>query len=316
MTHPPLRLSSAEIAVSLLMFTGQIEGMAIHFDTPIPPPSGPRRTLILHSRGTEELHSARLLYSRARDRLGCLTEHRLDSPHAPWWVYPPTATGVEPRCPYERVRSADTEVLARDALASAVRAFNLLEDLPEADDAHQLIHETGMFVSRHFGCKIRLVNGLWRWECPVIIAHLRLGQSIGYTAARICSICRESIMSERCPHMPNHLYSVVVEDTSRCPCGSRGCTDHELGTVIEVEPISLTEEADSLDEISWVARPRDPLARIEAICYSSEQIAILMGAEIPSGVRMIECLHCRQACTGLWNFETFGKLLKLRPSSQ
>jgi len=37
--------------------------------------------------------------------------------------------------------------------------------------------------------------------------------------------------------------------------------------------------------------------------------ASLMRAKIPADIRTIECFHCRQACTGLWDFETFGKLL-------
>jgi hypothetical protein len=93
MKRRELRATSAEIAISLLMFTGQIEGMALHYDTPIPPPKGPQRTLILHNRGVEQLHTAKTLFSKAYDQLGCPRHHRLDSPHAPWWVYKPTRPG-------------------------------------------------------------------------------------------------------------------------------------------------------------------------------------------------------------------------------
>lgn len=308
MKHRPLRLTSAEIAVSLLMFMGRIEGMALHFNTPIPPRSGPRRMQMLHSRGIEALNLAKLLYSRTRDRVGCLEVHGLDSPHAPWWVYPPTIVGDGARCPNGRM-NRDAESLGRDALASAVRTFNLLEDMPEADDAHRLIHEIGMYVSCHFGCKINLRDGLWRWECPVTIAHLRLGQSVGFTAPRICSICRQNIMSDQCSHLPSQIYEVQVVDASRCPCGTNDCRSHMEGDILTVYPKSLVQEADSLDDISWVPRPRDPLARIEAISYTPEHMAIIMRSEIPSSVRTIECFHCRQACTGLWDCEVLGELL-------
>jgi hypothetical protein len=308
MKHRPLRLTSAEIAVSLLMFTGRIEGMALHFNTPIPPRAGPRRMQMLHSRGIEQLNLAKLLYSKTRDRVGCLEVHGLDSPHAPWWVYPPTIVGDGARCPNGRM-NRDAESLGRDALTSAVRAFNLLEDMPEADDAHRLIHEIGMYVSRHFGCKINLRDGLWRWECPVTIAHLRLGQSVGFTAPRICSICRQNIMSDQCSHLPSQIYEVQVVDASRCPCGTNDCHSHMEGDILTVYPKSLVQEADSLDEVSWVPRPRDPLARIEAISYTPEHMAIMMRSEIPSSVRTIECFHCRQACTGLWDCEVLGELL-------
>ena len=212
------------------------------------------------------------------------------------------------RCPNRRI-NRDAESLGRDALTSAVRAFNLLEDLPEADDAHRLIHEIGMFVSCHFACKINLRDGLWRWDCPVTIAHLRLGQSVSFTAPRICSICRQNIMSGQCPHLPNQVYEVQVVDASRCPCGTDDCHSHMAGDILNVYPTSLAQEADSLDEISWVPRPRDPLARIEAVSYTPEHMAMMMRTKMPSSVRAIECLYCRQACTGLWDCEVLGELL-------
>lgn len=309
MSRSKRRFTSAEIAISLLMFTGRIEGMALHFNMPLPPPTGPQRSAFLHARGTKELLAAKSRLSEALNRVDCRIQHRLDSPHAPWWVYPPTITEGTAPCSSSRPQDAVTEALARDALSGAVRAFNLLEDLAEADDAHRLIHESGMFVSRHFDCKIELQDGLWRWRCPVIISHLRFGQSVGFTAPRVCSICRENIVSERCPHMPNQIYRVTVEDPEHCPCGSRNCSLHKAGSIIEVYPTSLIEKVDSLSEISWVARPRDPLARIRSISYTPEQMSLFMRAEIPSNIRTIECLHCRQACTGLWEFDTVRQLL-------
>ncbi len=303
-----LHLTSAEIAISLLMFTGRIEGMALHFNTPIPPQSGPRRRQMLHSRGTEQLQLAKRLYSKTRDQTGCLKVHGLDSPHAPWWIYSQTIVGDGARCT-NGTANKDAESSGREALKSAVRAFNLLEDMPEADDAHRLIHEIGMFVSRHFGCMINSQNGLWRWECPVIIAHLRLGQSVGFTAFRICSICRQDIMSDLCSHLPGQAYDVQVVDSSRCPCGTNDCHNHTEGDMLRVHPTSLVEEADSLDEISWVPRPRDPLARIEAISYNSDQLGLMMGTEMPGNVHTIECVHCRQGCTGLWESEVLGAML-------
>lgn len=306
-----LHLTSSEIAISLLMFTGRIEGMLLHFG-PILPPAGSRRSLALQALGAKELRSAKSLYSKAQDRLGCPIKHHLDSPHAPWWFYPPITTSSAISCPYAGRRGGKAGQLAREALSSAVRAFNLLEDFPEADDAHRLIHEVGMFVSHHFGCEIVLRDGLWRWSCPVTLSHLRFGQSAGFTAKRICSICREGIMSERCPHMLNQIYKVTVEDAARCPCGSENCTEHQVGDVIEVFPTIIIDEGD-LEEASWVARPRDPLARIRSISYTAEQISSLMGgAEVPPDMHVIQCFHCRQVCTGLWDFETLGKLLKAR----
>jgi hypothetical protein len=311
MSQSAHRFTSAEIAISLLLFTGRIEGMALHYNVPLPPPTGPERSTFLHALGTKELLATKSHLSEARNHVGCNIKHHFDSAHAPWWVYPPTTMKSAAHCPNGRSQDATSEALARKALSSAVRSFNLLEDLPEADDAHRLIHESGMFVSRHFSCKIEFQDGLWHWRCPVIISHLRLGQSVGFTAPRVCSICHENIMSERCPHMPNQIYKVTVEDLEHCPCGSTNCTFHKIGDTIKVYPRSLIKEVDNLSEISWVARPRDPLARIITISYTSDQMSLLMHTEIPSTIRTIECLHCRQACTGLWEFDSLKRLLRL-----
>src|SRR6266496_2347518 len=99
MNRHVLHLTSAEIAISLLMFTGRIEGRLLHFG-PILPPVGSQRSLILQAMGADELRSAKNLYSKARDRLGCPMEHRLDSPHAPWWFYPPITISSAVPCSY------------------------------------------------------------------------------------------------------------------------------------------------------------------------------------------------------------------------
>ncbi len=217
--------TSAEIAILLLVFTGAIDSIDLHFDTPIPPQGGPRRARFLHDHGIEQLQAAKRIGSQARDLLGCPHEHRLDSPQAPWWSHSAIVRERPATCTARRRPERNAEHLAREALSCAVRAFNLLEDAPEADDAHRLIHELGMSVSRHFGCKIELENGEWLWRCPVTIAHMRFGRSVGFTAKRICSICRQNIYSDRCPHMAGSTYQVTVSDTCRCPCG-RTCMRH------------------------------------------------------------------------------------------
>jgi hypothetical protein len=293
------------------MFNGRTAGRALTFG-PVWPASGNQRLLALMEAGTAELRSAKLLYSRAREQVRCPLHHGLDSPRAPWWFYPQVTNSGASHCRYLGPKRTEAEEVAREALASAVRAFNLLEDFPEADDAHRLVHELGMFVSRHFGCEIAFEDGFWRWSCPVVIAHLRLGQSVGFTAKRLCSICREGILSQQCPHMPNETYRVTVENADYCPCGIEHCAEHQPGAVIDVAPTAIIDEAD-LEEISWVRRPRDPLARIHSISYTTQQILGLMGApEIPSNANALECFHCRQHCTGLWGHETLSKLLNVQ----
>src|SRR6266852_2944226 len=106
MNRRVLHLTSSEIAISLLMFTGRIEGMLLHFG-PIPPPAGSQRSLILQASGAVELRSAKRLYRSAQDCPGCPIEHHLDSPYAAWWFYPAITTSSAVRCPYAGGRNGE-----------------------------------------------------------------------------------------------------------------------------------------------------------------------------------------------------------------
>jgi hypothetical protein len=52
----------------------------------------------------------------------------------------------------------------------------------------------------------------------------------------------------------------------------------------------VVREVDRLDEISIVARPRDPLARFEAVEIPAQAVAALPGSDAPDGV--LECQRC------------------------
>jgi len=299
---PKSVMTSADIAIYLLLFTGRVGGVALHWGV-LPPPAGQARSAALQAAGQRELKMARALYSRALDEVGCSEKHYLQGPRAPWWIYGPPASRF-PSCSLRR-RRREGEGPAREALGRAVNALNLLEDLREADEAHALIHEVGAFVSWHFGCKIGLSDGEWQWRCPVILSHLRFGNSVGFTAIRYCSICDEDI--SECDHLPDRLYRVTVTDPSNCPCGNHSCT-HLAGDSLEVYPHAVTKEAD-LEEVSVVARPRDPLARYSELLFTPRRMARMMGRDIPAAVRGMECFHCRQECTGMWGDQALGRLL-------
>ena len=300
---PVSKLTSAEIAVSVLLFTGRVEGRVLNYGV-LPPAAGPGRLALLREAGREELVQAKRLYSRSRDAEGCFSGHPLQSPRAPWWFYPPF-TATWPTC-RPKSRAEQDESLGRAALNRAVNALNLLEDLDEEEDAHRLVHEIGAFVSWHFGCRINFSDGHWRWHCPATFSHLRMGYSVGFTAVRYCSICNEDM--SRCEHMPNRLYTVRVADVGQCPCGESPNCRHNEGDVLELRPHAVVKDAD-LHEVSLVARPRDPLARISAVSFDNQKMTTLAGREIPSGTIESECLHCRQSCTGMWREDAFVSLL-------
>jgi hypothetical protein len=62
--------------------------------------------------------------------------------------------------------------------------------------------------------------------------------------------------------------------------------------------------------VSVVSRPRDPLARISKVSFSQNRMRSMIGGrEIPGEIHEMECYHCRQSCTGLWDSEVVHSLL-------
>lgn len=265
----------------------------------------------LRDAGLRELRAAKTALLRAQAAATCSASHPLQGPRTPWWIYGSIVDSL-PACAMQRRRRAGEES-ARAALRHAVGALNYLEDLDEALDAHRLVHEVGAYVSWHYGCTIQLTDDGWRWTCPVILSHLRFGNSAGFTAPRICSICGEDI--SECAHLPGRVYRVRVSDTEICPCGSSACEIHNTGDIIEAAPHAVVKDAD-LHEISVVPRPRDPLARTSEFLFPQKLMSSMLGGrEIPPSVKTMECYHCRQACTGFWDGQALGRVLGVLPST-
>ncbi len=209
-----------------------IQGIAIHTGVPLPPERGLGREQELEAEGR------RLLRAALRE-FGAMVR-----------------AGDE----------SDSERRARHALELAVDAYNCLEDTTSADWCHQWIHTIGAFVAANFGCAHELSEGLWFTRCPVVLVHLRVGLSVGFTATRVCSICRLDIME--CDHILGRQYAVGggqdAEGICRV-CAIVGCREHREGVTYPVTAHPLVISVDELREISLVPRPRDPLARVQAV---------------------------------------------------
>ena len=204
-----LPYTSAEIAIGLILLGGtKVEGTVLHYG-PVPPPGGPARTEALRIAGLGELNAARINYVMARAESRCDVSHYLQPPHAPWWIYSEFPARI-PSCAVSG-RNKLGEDRAREALRRSVTAFNLLEDLDQAQDAHRLAHEIGAFASWHYGCKIVKSDDSWHWTCPVMLMHLRMGWSAGFSGDRFCSICDQDITE--CEHRRGRLYRVPVMNT-------------------------------------------------------------------------------------------------------
>jgi hypothetical protein len=199
--------------------------------------------------------------------------------------------------------AAPGETAARAALSSAVDAFNYLEDTTLADRAHNMVHRVGEFVGGLYGCWLEYDKGDWLRTCPVVISHLRVGNSVGFTARWLCSICRRDVSDpDGCSHMPGRTYEVeaTTNDGLCSICGSTPC-DHRPGARYSVVAGTMVEEAD-LHETSLVARPRDPLCRCDAIEVSNDLLIRDLGHQ-PRPSERIRCNECIGVCMGFTSFE-------------
>ncbi len=283
-------------------------GLVVRTGVPLPPAAGPNRTAMLRRDGTSTLRNARREFGSALRSLQGLSPDIL--PRAPYnaphrWPTSEltlegyTRVGTEwllLRRRLAELPAAEAATLAgirarlEEALKAAVAAYNFLEDEPEEDCVHTLAHAIGELRSGLFGCPVtvkdrRLIN-----DCPLSLLHFRMGMSMGFTAARLCSICRKPL--DVCEHLLGRVYATKVGrvgDTCTA-CGLSDC-DHQVGETVLMWPSVMIADID-LREVSLVYRPRDPLARISEFSFP-----------IPKGKEPSyppACL-CWRPCSGFWD---------------
>ena len=147
------------------------------------------------------------------------------------------------------------------SVRAAMDALNYLEDHKLMEEAHVAIHRAAFLKRGLFGCPIVFRDDGYWTDCPINISHLRMGISAGLVSDFKCSICGEP--AEDCEHKMGQFYPKVVAHTNKgkCTiCGSLDC-EHSDGErfLIQAHAIALNIKT---DEVSFVARPRYPLARI------------------------------------------------------
>ncbi|WP_416479107.1 hypothetical protein [Streptomyces sp. LKA04] len=232
----------------------------------------------------------------------------LTSP-SPWSIGPPTSDRWSHRQYMAMARSLhiphdtrqlvdpwrDLETAARTSLARAVDAYNFLEDSELSELAHRHAHHVAALVGGLFDCNIEYSDDTYWDVCRLTLMHSRWGMSAGFTATRNCSLCGQDI--DYCPHLLDTRYDVIVRhdaDGACNVCGSRSCS-HPVGETVSAFPRSVMSEL-QLHEVSWVSRPRDPLARFTKIELSREVLRLGLG-EDPTG-RDICCYRCLHPCSG------------------
>lgn len=169
-------------------------------------------------------------------------------------------------------QEAEAEAKTRAALSVFRSAMNWLEDTEFFEEAHAALDEAGAFARSHFptGCALAFEDGTYWQECPAALAHNRVGLSPGYVVRKArCSTC--ALDPEDCDHIRGRLY-----DGQLC-----------LRELVELEIL----------EVSLVARPAQPDARIERLSVDMAELQEFLG-EFTIGIR-ITCDNCLSSCTGV-----------------
>ena len=168
-------------------------------------------------------------------------------------------------------------VEAAEAIRTSVRALrsamNWLEDTDDFEVAHQRIDAAGAFRREHFRdqCLLAHSDTGYAQECPVALAHNRVGMSIGYVVRSAeCSICGQD--PEDCIHIVGRAYN------------GEHC-------------FRIIKQFDLL-EVSLVGRPAQPDARIESISVSNSEIREKLGSAFEPGVP-VTCDMCLTPCPGV-----------------
>lgn len=211
----------------------------------------------------------------------------------------------------------EIETDARAALGYAVDAYNWLDDAAQdrrpdltlvltdrgdalladlLEHAHAQVHAVGALVGGLFGCYVEHRDGGWFEQCRTDLMHLRRGLSPGFTARHVCSVCDEDLSA--CPHLRGKSYTAPVrrDSSGRCSvCARRDC-DHVIGELTTTVCASTLRDIKLL-EVSFVSRPRDPLARITSREVDASKLAKMLGAAPDPDLRLLD--HgCMQPCQG------------------
>ena len=167
----------------------------------------------------------------------------------------------------------DLEGELRRALRTLRSAMNWLEDTEEFETAHQRLDAAGRLARESFpsGCRYLMKDGAYFQECPVALAHNRVGLSPGILVRKSeCSICHSD--PEDCDHITGRTY-----DGERC--------------------IRVITDAEIL-EVSLVGRPASPDARLESVSVPADELQSRLGSQFVPGMPA-PCDRCLGECRGV-----------------
>lgn len=165
----------------------------------------------------------------------------------------------------------EAEAQARAAFDELRSAMNWLEDSPLFEEAHEALDAAGIFTRRTFGCWLHREGTSYSQQCPVALAHNRIGMSLGFIIEKSeCTVCHQA--PETCSHITGRVY-----DGTFCA--------------------RLITQGRILD-LSIVARPAQPDARIESIGMPVAELQEALGPTFTPGMD-VSCDRCLSPCDGV-----------------
>jgi hypothetical protein len=285
------------------------------YEGPIPPSGGPHRARFLEMNGRQALSDADTSFAEVMNILGD------KAAFAPSLHRPIESIDDGERRAVQREKRSEwidfvitldmatlhaIEPHIRRSETAAVAALNYLEDHALAHTAHEAIHRAAFVRRGLFGCPIVLHDDGKYWtDCAVNMSHLRAGMSAEIVSDFECSICGHLV--EDCEHIMNYVYEKTAErdGTGSCTvCAAVGC-DHEIGLEYPVIARGLARNM-AAEGVALVARPRYPLARIDAQTIDLDDLGDSDLMREAADQRRLHCDACLGPCRGLNDMRAWG----------
>lgn len=168
----------------------------------------------------------------------------------------------------------DDKELLSTALATLRSATNWLEGHALFEKAHAALDYGGRVQRVAFpgNCALHEHDGTYTQRCPVVLAHNRIGMSIGgIIEESSCSVCGED--PDDCHHIHGRDYDGV-----RC--------------------VRIIHKF-RLDHIGFVENPDFPDARILEAPINPEDLRATLGEAFEPGMAVI-CGRCLKPCSGVY----------------
>ncbi|MGP7963650.1 hypothetical protein ACTVBU_10805 [Sanguibacter sp. A246] len=239
---------------------------------PIPPSGGPQRERYLDRCGRAALELAASEYTAAVELLG---DRARSMPKLDFALIQPDgdlrhairrdkkAQWIDFRSETDQSSLVAVQPHVKKSVKAAMDALNYLEDHELMEDAHSAIHRAAFLQRGLFGCPVVFRDDEYWTNCPIGVSHLRWGVSAEIVSRLECSICGELV--EDCDHRMGSPYPKAASRSVEGLCTICDAVDcgHSEGEIVSVaaraNAVSIEPSA-----VAIVARPRYPLARIQA----------------------------------------------------